>query len=681
MTVVSVVPGGLAARVVDVLDPSLAADIASGTVLGIDIGSRAAKAVLLRDGALYAVQVPTGVNMQDTANELLDELLDLSGIERRAIEHIVGTGYGRVALQFPDIPSEIVTEISCHAMGAHYLNANTRTIIDIGGQDSKAIQVDPRTGKVAKFIMNDKCAAGTGRFLEKAAGLLDYTIADVGPASLHAETQPQISSQCTVFAESEIISLRARGVPREDVAAGVHFATARRVRNLVSKVPLEEDLVFTGGVSNNVGMKHALETLIGFPIRTGRIDMIYAGALGAAIYAHGQLAERRRIRGRPASAHTVDLSDVTERIAAAEAAFVARTDVKKIGYLCNYTPIELIGASGAAFQRLLKCGDVDQVSRGERITKAVFCDFTKSVLGQFATKSPQTEAVDQVFTFYTCDSMRATSQAIDNYYKPSKGYIVPRNSDRATSRAFFRQEILNFRRDIEALTGREIHDEDVQAQIRLYNRARALIRDISALRKRNNPALTGRDFLEITRAFFYLDVAELIPLLEDVYLRLSATPDDDVPRLRLMMCGGVVADGDRRILDLVEDEIGARIVVEDHCTGLSPFFYDTDETVDPWLALANGYLDQAPCARQFPLERRIDFAGDLAVDYRVDGVLYTYLKFCPSYGMSKNKFAQKFHSLNIPLLELGSDYSQGDTGQIKTRLEAFVEVLGEKVAA
>jgi len=186
MTVGNALPGGLAARIVDVLDPSLAADVGGGTVLGIDIGSRAAKAVLLRDGALYAVQVPTGVNMQDTANELLDELLDLSGIERRAIEHIVGTGYGRVALQFPDIPSEIVTEISCHAMGAHYLNANTRTIIDIGGQDSKAIQVDPRTGKVAKFIMNDKCAAGTGRFLEKAAGLLDYTIADVGPASLHA---------------------------------------------------------------------------------------------------------------------------------------------------------------------------------------------------------------------------------------------------------------------------------------------------------------------------------------------------------------------------------------------------------------------------------------------------------------------------------------------------------------
>jgi benzoyl-CoA reductase/2-hydroxyglutaryl-CoA dehydratase subunit BcrC/BadD/HgdB len=289
--------------------------------------------------------------------------------------------------------------------------------------------------------------------------------------------------------------------------------------------------------------------------------------------------------------------------------------------------------------------------------------------------------VDQVFSFYTCDSMRATSQAIDNYYKPSKGYIVPRNADRETSRTFFRQEILNFRRDLESLTGRQIQDEDVQAQIRLYNRIRALVRGISSLRKRNNPALTGRDFLEITRASYYLDAEELEPLLEDVLRRLSATPDDNVRRLRLMMCGGVVADGDRRILDLVEDKIGARIVVEDHCTGLSPFFYDTDETGDPWRALANGYLDQAPCARQFPLSRRVEFAAGLARDYRVDGVLYTYLKFCPSYGMTKNKFAQQFQAMDLPVLELASDYSQGDVGQIKTRVEAFVEVLGEKLAA
>ena len=150
------------------------------------------------------------------------------------------------------------------------------------------------------------------------------------------------------------------------------------MRNLVSKVKLEEDLVFTGGVSNNAGMKHALETLIGFGIKPTRIDAIYAGALGAAVYAQQFLADRRGALLQPERTERADLSDVTARIAQAEAFFIARTDAKKAAYLCNYVPVELLGASGAAFIRLLKCGDAEDVSRGERITKAVFCDFTKA---------------------------------------------------------------------------------------------------------------------------------------------------------------------------------------------------------------------------------------------------------------------------------------------------------------
>jgi predicted CoA-substrate-specific enzyme activase len=190
-----------------------------------------------------------------------------------------------VALRFDDIPSEVVTEISCHAMGAHFLNAGTRTIIDIGGQDCKAIKVDPESGRVVEFVMNDKCAAGTGRFLENIAELLDYRLEELGDRALESKKKIEISSQCVVFAESEVISLKVRGERREDIAAGVHFATARRVRNLVNRIGLEPDLVFAGGVSSNRGMKHALEELIGHPIVTTRLDMVYAGALGAAVLA------------------------------------------------------------------------------------------------------------------------------------------------------------------------------------------------------------------------------------------------------------------------------------------------------------------------------------------------------------------------------------------------------------
>jgi benzoyl-CoA reductase/2-hydroxyglutaryl-CoA dehydratase subunit BcrC/BadD/HgdB len=147
--------------------------------------------------------------------------------------------------------------------------------------------------------------------------------------------------------------------------------------------------------------------------------------------------------------------------------------------------------------------------------------------------------------------------------------------------------------------------------------------------------------------------------------------------LRIMVAGGMMADGDRRIMDLLEKDLGVNIVVEDHCTGLSPFYYEAQESDDPWRELANSYLDQAPCARQFPLSKRIDFSTLLAKEYNVDAVIFTYLKFCPCYGMTKSSFINRFQDIGIPVLELDTDYSQGDTGQIKTRLEAFIEVLKE----
>jgi len=662
----------------EIIDPRRLAKVTNSTVLGIDIGSRTAKAVLIRDGNIHVAQVPTGVSMQETANELFDELVETSEFRREELDYVVGTGYGRVAINFPGTPTQIVTEISCHALGVHFLNPDIKTIVDIGGQDSKAIQVDSNNGKVLRFIMNDKCAAGTGRFLEKAAGLLDYKLSELGPESLRAAKPAQISSQCTVFAESEIISLRARGTSREDIAAGVHVATARRVRSLVSKIPLEPGLAFSGGVSNNVGMRHALEVLIGYPVQPAKIDMIYAGALGAALFAQQFVAERPDEVQKIGNAARVDLTDLRESIRKAEESYVSRTDVKKVGYLCTYTPIELLSASGATYTRLVKCGEPDVVSQGERITKAVFCDLTKSLLGHFATKDPVHQATDQVVTFYTCDSMRATSQAINNFYKPCNGYIVPRVGERPGSRSFFRKEILTFRSDLEKLTSKEVGDDEIAAKIKLYNKIRRFIREISALRKRDDPPLSGREFLEITRAFYLLEPEILALKLEDLYHRLAAVPAVGKPRFRLMMCGGVVADGDRRILDLVENDIGARIVVEDHCTGLTPFIHDTDEQSDPWQALANAYLDQAPCARQSPLDRKVDFSLSLAKDYRVDAVLYTYLKFCPCYGLTKNKFIRKFQDAGIPVLELATDYSVGDIGQIRTRLDAFVEVLAEK---
>lgn len=289
-------------KIVDVIDKKLTGTLTNDTVIGIDIGSRTGKAVLLTEGKLYTAITPTAVFTQQTADKLFDKLLQQTGLQQADIQYIVGTGYGRISLNFGDIPNKIVTEISCHAMGAHVLNANVRSIVDIGGQDSKAIRVDPKTGKVVEFIMNDKCAAGTGRFLEKVAQLLDLTTEELGQEALKATKPSDISSQCVVFAESEVISLKAKGEKRADIAAGIHIATARRIRNLFNRIGLEPDLVFTGGVANNAGMKKAVAEVLGHAISEVKLDTIYAGALGGAVIAQRTLAASSEQGGVAASA-------------------------------------------------------------------------------------------------------------------------------------------------------------------------------------------------------------------------------------------------------------------------------------------------------------------------------------------------------------------------------------------
>ncbi len=270
----------------NLLDEEHYEKIKNARTAGIDIGSRATKGVLLYDGKLYESVVSSGVSTKQTANEVLEGLIRDADADRESIQFLVGTGYGRVAVGIDDIPNKGITEISCHAMGAHYLNPETETIFDIGGQDCKAIKVDKKSGQVIEFVMNDKCAAGTGRFLEKVAQMLDLELDELGAEAVQSDNPSDISAQCVVFAESEVISLKAQGVPRKDIAAGVHMATARRVKNLLKRIGLTGTIVFTGGVSNNPGMVKAVRQLVGRELGDLKIDATIVGALGAAIYAH-----------------------------------------------------------------------------------------------------------------------------------------------------------------------------------------------------------------------------------------------------------------------------------------------------------------------------------------------------------------------------------------------------------
>jgi predicted CoA-substrate-specific enzyme activase len=250
---------------------------------GIDVGSISAKAVLFQDSKVVAGQVIlTGYNAQNAGRQVFDLVLKQAGLEAGQVAKIVATGYGRNSIAFAH---KAVTEITCHAAGAYFLDARTRTIIDIGGQDSKAIALDD-SGKVKDFAMNDKCAAGTGRFLEVMARALEVDLDAFGAMSLTAGQAAAISSLCTVFAESEVISLIARGEPRANIVAGIHAAIAARVVSMAKRIGLRPPIMMTGGVSKNIGVVKALEEKLSANLLVSDQAQV-TGALGAAIIAAG----------------------------------------------------------------------------------------------------------------------------------------------------------------------------------------------------------------------------------------------------------------------------------------------------------------------------------------------------------------------------------------------------------
>ena len=254
-------------------------------VAGVDVGAATAKAVILNNNNVLASSVvPTGFSAAGAGEVVTKEALQKAGLVMDDLEYIISTGYGRRAVSFAN---KVLTEIICHAAGVSWLMPEARTIIDIGGQDSKVIGLDDR-GNVSNFVMNDKCAAGTGRFLEVMAGVLGIEISEMGPVSLLGQDPCQISSTCTVFAESEMVSLRAEGKSREDIIAGIHKALARRVAIMGAPVGFKKEVVFTGGVAKNVGIRSALEEEIRLEILIPQEPQI-VGALGAALLSQGEL--------------------------------------------------------------------------------------------------------------------------------------------------------------------------------------------------------------------------------------------------------------------------------------------------------------------------------------------------------------------------------------------------------
>ncbi len=260
-------------------------------VAGIDIGSLTAKIVILdsrqdenkaKVQQKYSFIKRVGYNPSGVAERLVNNAKEAVGVKEFA--YIISTGYGRKLVQIAD---ETITEITCHAKGAFFINPAIRTIIDIGGQDSKAISINGK-GQVQDFEMNDKCSAGTGRFLEVMANALEVELSDFGDQALISKNPASISSTCTVFAESEIISRLNQGADRLDIIAGIHKTIANKIAALTARVGIQSSVALTGGVALNLGVKKMLENQLNVPIEVPPNPQMI-GALGAALIASNHI--------------------------------------------------------------------------------------------------------------------------------------------------------------------------------------------------------------------------------------------------------------------------------------------------------------------------------------------------------------------------------------------------------
>jgi len=257
---------------------------------GVDVGSVSSQALIMIDGKLFAYSnMRTGSDSPKSAEKAMDWALEESGMTIDDIHYVVGTGYGRVNVSFAN---RTITEIACHARGANFMYGNTvRTILDMGGQDCKAIHCDEK-GKVTNFLMNDKCAAGTGRGMEVFADLLSLPIEELGELSFQIDEEPEpVSSTCVVFAKSEATGLLREGWHKNKVVAAYSSAMAHRIVTLLERIGVEKDFAITGGIAKNIGVVKRLQDEIGITVLQTEYDTQIAGALGAALFAKA-LAEK-----------------------------------------------------------------------------------------------------------------------------------------------------------------------------------------------------------------------------------------------------------------------------------------------------------------------------------------------------------------------------------------------------
>ena len=692
--------------------------------LGLDLGSRAVKAVLFDPaaGRLRAAVVREGSpDKAADADFLMREILAAAGCEAADIRRVAATGYGRGQAAFAD---ERTTEISCHAAGVAALHPEARTVIDIGGQDSKAIVLG-EGGRVRDFAMNDRCAAGSGRFLEVVARILGTDVEGLSELAGRASAESEVSSMCVVFAESEVIGMLARGFPREDIAAGILRSIARRVAGLAERIGVRPPVAFTGGVALNGAMAAAL----GRELREKLIippDPRITGALGAALLAARTLglsdrwnpAESDSLRNA-ARQRSADLAPAAGGGAAAPAAGCGssacgtnppasgkdsssspasddsprsallhrvpalerfdrmfgnaleyaqeakRRGRKLVSIFCEFTPREIILAAGAV--PICACGGSHETAlAAERDLPAGLCPLIKSSYGFALEKaSPLFEMSDLIVAETTCDGKKKMFELLGGI-KPLHVLELPQKPDDEAGFRHWMSEIKGLCRRLEALTGTAVTEDRLREAIRLMNRERKLRR---AVARRAGRGLTGREVLEAKSQIS--GIPEDLEAYERILAQAETAPADPPSRPRILMTGVPMPFGAEKVLEIIE-EAGATVVAQENCTGLKPLYEDVSLEGEPLEAIARKYV-HLPCSCMSPNTGRLALLDGMVEEFRPDGIVDLIWQSCLTYDVESEvlkRHAEKTYGL--PVLKIVTDYSPSDVQQLRLRVEAFL---------
>jgi len=685
---------------------------------GIDLGSRAVKAILLDTGRRVVVAGhvadATGDHSGD-AERVLKILLGEAGLRPSQVGAVILTGYGR---HTADLEGEVVTEITCHAVGVRALFPRARIVIDIGGQDSKSIYL-AADGTVKDFAMNDRCAAGTGRFLEVVAGILGTDIEGMAELAAEARRELDISSTCVVFAESEVIGLLAKGVEKSEIAAGVHRAIARRVAGLAERRGIEAPVVFTGGVALN----KAMVTALGRELRKRLLvpkDPRLTGALGAALLAARKLGKKTVLAtgripkavvesgpgeppsgwsseptgcgraetapgpstpaetgssGASAHVHSVPALKRFDRMVtiAIDHARKAKAAGKKIVCIfCEYTPRELILAAGAV--PVCACGGSHEMAlAGERELPVNLCPLIKSSYGfMLEEANPIFEMADLAVAETTCDGKKKMYELMGRT-KPMHILELTQKPDQEAAFAHWLSEIRLLKKRLEKLTGIRITRTGLRRAIKLMNEERRLRRTIAELGGRG---LSGREILDAKNLISGIpqDLEAYRAVIEQA--RAKAAPS---PKPRILMTGVPMPHGAEKVLDIVE-EAGAVVVAQENCTGLKPLVEDVGLEGDPLEAIARKYF-HLPCSCMTPNAGRFELLDELIERFRPQGVIDLVWSACLTYSVEARavrRHAEEKHDL--PYLLVETDFSPSDNQQIRLRVESFLSVIeGRKV--